>query len=262
MTVDVDPPFSSSQNFIIIKGVTYLLDLFEEYAIKATFFVPSIVAKNFPDVIKEVARKGHEIACHGLEHRPEEGTLGVNKQIYMIKTATKVIESITGIKPVGFRAPLFKANNNCWIALQKNNYIYDSSLIGFPHVGKRRICLQMKPLRVRIHNSTAEHPKSSLFELPVSTNPLLPFPLGGGWFRIFGLEWAKIGIKMNFLSQTPVVFYIHPKDIVEVRTPGLFWYNYRNTANGLRMLSKIINYVKKCKAEFLRAYDLIELFKK
>lgn len=262
MTVDVDPPFSPIQNFIIVKGVISLLDLFDQHAIKATFFVPAVVAENFPKIINEIAKRNHEIACHGLKHDPEETALNVNKQIWVIKTATEIINSVTGVKPVGYRAPLFRANKDCWKALQKNGYMYDSSLIGFPSIRKYRACLQMHPFSFKIYNSSIRVNEGfHLLELPVSTNPILPFPLGGGWLRILGLKWAKIGVKMNFLSKTPVVFYIHPKDVVAVQTPGLFWYNYRNTANGLRMLDKIIEYAKSYEAEFLTAYELVRLYK-
>ena len=259
MTVDVDPPFSSSQNFVITEGVTSLLDLFDRHGVKATFFVPAIVAANFREIINEIPNRGHEIACHGLKHNPRETTLGVNKQIRIIKTATRIIESVTGVRPIGFRAPLFRANKDCWRALQKTNYVYDSSLIGFPYIRKHRMCLQLNPIRFKVYNFIKKNENFYLLELPVSANPILPFPLGGGWFRIFGLRWAKIGVKMYFLSKTPVVFYIHPKDIIAIQTPGLFWYNYRNTALGLEMLDKVIKYTKSHKAKFLRACELIRL---
>jgi hypothetical protein len=262
MTVDVDPPFSPLQNFVIENGVISLLDLFDQHSIKATFFVPAVIAKDFPKVANEIVDGRHEIACHGLKHHPEEGILGLNEQLRIIKAATSIIESVTGIKPIGYRAPLFRVNENCWIALRNSNYVYDSSLVGVSYTRymKHVISLQMQPLCIKILNFAKTYNNAHLFELPVSINPILPLPLGGGWLRIFGLKWAKIGIKMNFLSKGLVVFYIHPKDIVAIQTPGLFWYNYKNTANGLKMLDNLIKYAKWCNAEFLRACELIKLF--
>lgn len=109
MTVDVDPPQWSIPDFIIEDGVISLLNLFDEYAVKATFFVPSVVTGKFPATIEEIVKRGHEVSCHGLKHDPLEATLDVNKEIRMIRTATETIQSTTGIRPVGFRAPFLES---------------------------------------------------------------------------------------------------------------------------------------------------------
>jgi peptidoglycan/xylan/chitin deacetylase (PgdA/CDA1 family) len=256
MTIDVDPPISSIPNFIIEDGVVFLLNLFDEYAIKATFFVPSMVAEKFPAIIEEIVKRRHEVACHGLKHDPWEATLNVNKQIRLIKNATEIIQSKTGLRPVGFRAPLFRINRNCWIALQKNGYVYDSSVVCSPFYGSYRKFFPAKPFLLPISKANKSH---SLLEIPVSTNPFLPFPLGGAWMRILGLRWSKIGVKLNFISQTPVVFYIHPKDVVP-RKYGRVWYYYRNTTNCLKMLDEIIKYAKQSGAKFLTAHALARLY--
>ena len=255
MTVDVDPPMSYIPNSIIENGVTSLLRLFDEYAIEATFFVPAVVAQKFPTIMEEIVSRGHEVSCHGLEHDPREVTLSVNKQIQVIRTATEIIESKTGFRPVGYRAALFKITRNCWIALQKNGYVYDSSVVCSPFYGTHKIFLPAKPFRLPIPKSSENH---GLLEIPVSVNPFLPFPLGGACMRIFGLRWSKIGVKSNFISKTPVVFYIHPKDVI-TRTSGRVWHSYCNTANCMKMLEEIVKYAKQSGAKFLKAHELARL---
>lgn len=256
MTVDIDPPFSSIQNPIIEKGVTSLLNLFDEHMIKVTFFIPAVVARNFSTLMEEIVERDHEIACHGLRHFPDEGILNLNEQIRLIRSATRIIECVTGTRPIGFRAPLFKVNKNCWIALLKNGYSYDSSLTFSPLHGQYKLFLNSEPFRIAVYKG--EH----LIEIPVSINPFLLSPLGGGWLRIFGSNLAKIGVKLNLLYQKSVVFYIHPKDVVALQQPGLFWYNYRNTANCLKMLNSVINYAKSNGAKFLKARELVGLYNK
>jgi peptidoglycan/xylan/chitin deacetylase (PgdA/CDA1 family) len=251
MTVDVDPPMSFIPNFIIEDGVISLLKLLDEYAVKATFFVPAVVAEKFRGIMGEIVSRGHEVSCHGLKHDPSEATMDVNKQIRMIRTATEIIQSTTGLRPLGFRAPLFRINRNCWIALQKNGYIYDSSVVCSPFYGSHRIFLPVKPFLLPVPKTNKNH---GLLEIPVSSNPFLPFPLGGGWMRIFGLKWSKLGVKLNFISNAPVVFYIHPKDVIP-RTWRV-WHSYRNTANCMKMLDQIIKYAKQNGAKFLTAYEL------
>lgn len=258
MTIDVDPPFSLSQNYIIEEGVNRLLYFFDKWRIKTTFFMPALVVQNFPEVTDKIVEYKHEIGCHGLKHNPSETTLSVNKQVRIINAATKIIESFTGIRPIGYRAPLFKCNRNCWIALQKNSYVYDSSYFCSPFFGSKQIFFHMKPFFIRRFGADGD----DLLEIPVSINPILPLPLGGGWFRIFGLSWAKIGVKINFIFKNPIVFYIHPKDIIPSEAYGLPWFYYRNNANSLAMLSKIIQYVKQNEVKFLMAYELAKILNK
>ncbi|MEM2146343.1 MAG: polysaccharide deacetylase family protein [Candidatus Jordarchaeaceae archaeon] len=254
MTVDVDPPFTPRQNYIIEQGVDHLLNLFKKYDIKATFFVPAIVAENFSEIIVEIIEQKHEVGCHGLKHDPLETTLDVNKQIQTIKTATEIIESVIGMRPIGFRAPLFKWNKSYWMALQRNSYVYDSSYVCSPLYGNTKI-LFTRPFRLPKYEPNCYE----LLEIPISVNPFFLLPLGGVWLRIFGSKWAQIGIKMNSIAHTPIVFYIHPKDVV-FKIPGLNWYYYRNVTNCVEMLERVIKCAQHSRMKFLTVSKLAEKF--
>ena len=252
MTVDVDPPFTSKQNYIIYKGIDQLLNLFSKYSIRATFFVPAIVAKEFSEVVKKIVELKHEIGCHGLKHDPMETILSINKQVRNIKKATEIIEFATGVRPIGFRAPLFKINRDCFIALQKNGYLYDSSIVNSLFYARSTIAWRSKPFCIK-NFAGEDHP---LIEIPVSVNPLLPFPIGGGWLRIFGLKWAKIGLKMNLTLRKQAMFYIHPKDLISLSGHNLPWYYYRNVPNCIKMLTEVIKYVQQNGALSITASEL------
>lgn len=259
MTVDVDPPTPSNPNTnIVSEGVLSLLKLFDKYSIKATFFVPAVVAKDFPNIMKEIVERNHEVACHGLRHDPREATLSINKELRIIKDATEIIHSVTGLKPVGFRAPLFKISEKCLRALQKYDYIYDSSIVGSPFIGNEVSISLKKQFLFSISKITEIF---SLIEIPVSLNPFSLTPLGGAYFRIFGSNWCKVGIKINLLINNFVVFYIHPRD-VDPRTRGRCWVSYRNTRNCLKKLEEIINYAQRNRVKFITAYEMAKLFKR
>src|SRR5213594_4380884 len=42
-----------------------VLALLDRHGIKATFFTPAVVAKLYPDSIKQILARGHEIGIHG-----------------------------------------------------------------------------------------------------------------------------------------------------------------------------------------------------
>jgi peptidoglycan/xylan/chitin deacetylase (PgdA/CDA1 family) len=263
MSVDVDPPFSSRHACIIKNGINALFDLFNKYAIKVTFFVPATVAVKFSEVIKRIVEQGHEIGCHGFNHSLAETMLCMDEKIQLIKNATSIIESIGGVKPIGFRAPFFKIDRDFLVALKENDYVYDSSCISFPsfyfYKYERIFFLSRKPFYFSLSEKNDEY---GLLEIPVSVNPILPFPLGAAWLRIFGSLWSKMGISMNFFLKVPVVVYVHPKDVVTYNPYGLPWYFYQNTDKCLRMLDEIIAYAKKSGAKILKACELAKIIEK
>ena len=255
MTVDVDPPPPSVPDLDIEKGTTDILQLLDKHQVPATFFVPARVALEFPELIQEIKNRGHEIACHGFKHQANEAVSGFNEQNRMIKRATEEIERISGSRPIGFRAPLFRSNAYCRAALQRNNYVYDSSFVSSPFYGNPKAHLLSKPFFLSCSNNHAE---CNLLEIPVSVNPFLPFPLGGAYLRIFGSRWAKVGIRTNSIFNAPVVFYIHPKDVI-FRTYGPSWYSYKNTTKCMKVLNDLILYGKRIEAKFMKACELAEL---
>src|SRR5260370_36607973 len=51
------------------KNTERALELLDRYQIKATFFALGWVADHFPELIRRVAERGHEIASKGYDHR-------------------------------------------------------------------------------------------------------------------------------------------------------------------------------------------------
>jgi len=99
-----------------------------------------------------------------------------------------------------------------------------------------------------------------LLEIPVSINPLIPFPFSAAWMRNLGPLWVKFGVKMNFVLGNPVVFYVHPRDVVSLpKIKDVPWHLYRNVGDStIRMLDDIISYAKSSGASFVRAIDFAQ----
>ncbi|MEM2292091.1 MAG: polysaccharide deacetylase family protein [Nitrososphaerota archaeon] len=250
MTVDVDPPPPSAPYLNIEEGLIKLLKLFKRYNVMSTFFVTATMAEKFPDLMQKIVEDKHEIACHDLDHSVRINSFRLIDLIKRIKVATELIESSSGFRPIGYRAPLFRINRKQWIALVENQYLYDSSVVRSPIYEPRYVFYPSKPFSISLCQN------KHLVEIPLSISPLLFAPIGGTYLRIFGAKWAKFSIKFLSALGLPIIFYIHPKDVV-ARTDGPKWYSYKNTAKCIYFVEEIIQYATKTGATFMRAIDLL-----
>ncbi len=82
-----------------------ILDLLDQYHIKAIFFVIGKNAEQYPEIVKEIGDRGHLIGNHSYSHASSFDISSVKEMITDIEKANQLIESITNKKPVYFRAP-------------------------------------------------------------------------------------------------------------------------------------------------------------
>jgi peptidoglycan/xylan/chitin deacetylase (PgdA/CDA1 family) len=88
-----------------------LLDLLDKYQTKAIFFMIGEKAQAHPDLVREVARRGHEIGNHTFTH-PQASfwCAGPWRTRREILRCQQVIQEITGKSPRWFRAPVGHRN--------------------------------------------------------------------------------------------------------------------------------------------------------
>lgn len=111
------------------QALPRILDLMDEYRIKATFFVPGINAENHPEVMKTFIARGHEVACHGWKHE-NIANLSKEEEKERLLMTVKAIENATGKRPVGHRTAGGELSLNTLDLLWANGFVYDSSLRG------------------------------------------------------------------------------------------------------------------------------------
>ena len=80
-----------------------LVAILEDKQVKSTFFVVGDNAAKFPDIVKLVASKGHEVALHAGEHK-DFLKLNSLELAGNIASGKKVLEELTG-KPVKYMRP-------------------------------------------------------------------------------------------------------------------------------------------------------------
>ena len=102
--------------------------LLARHDIKASFFVPAVVAKLYPDEQRTVVAEGHEIGIHGWIHeRNSELPQEAERDLQM--RAADTLEEITGTRPVGIRTPSWDFSPHTLAISREMGLLYDSSLM-------------------------------------------------------------------------------------------------------------------------------------
>ena len=95
-----------------------ILDTLDKYKVKATFFVVGLWAEKYPDMVKQMADRGHDIANHGYSHA-HMSQIPEAKIKEEILRCSEVLEKITGSKVTLFRPP-YGEYNMATIKVAKN----------------------------------------------------------------------------------------------------------------------------------------------
>jgi peptidoglycan-N-acetylglucosamine deacetylase len=78
-----------------------LLDLFAQYGVRATFAIPGVMAVEFGESVREIAKRGHEIASHGYRHE-DISRLDKEEEKKRIDLTTQILERTCGKRPLGW----------------------------------------------------------------------------------------------------------------------------------------------------------------
>jgi peptidoglycan/xylan/chitin deacetylase (PgdA/CDA1 family) len=82
-----------------------VLDILDRYAAHATFFCVGEKAARYPDLCREIVRRGHAVENHSQHHRHYFSLLGPRDFMRELQAAQSTLGRITGQRPVFFRAP-------------------------------------------------------------------------------------------------------------------------------------------------------------
>jgi len=189
-----------------------VLDLLDEVGVQATFFVVGVTAERHPRALEDVVARGHEVACHGYEHRRAfQQTPGEFRED--VARCLDVIARIGGVKPVGYRAPWFSiTRESLWAPeiLRDLGFRYDSSLYDSPFVPRRIRPVPRAPFRLGGVGDEA------MWEFPVAVwrRGRAFVPLGGGsyWRALPGAALWR-GLESVARRSASPVLYFHPYEL-------------------------------------------------
>ena len=243
----VDRRTWDSRESRVIASTEKTLDLFDRHNVRATFFFVGWVAHKFPELVREVHARGHELACHSYWHRTVY-SLSPDEFRADTKAAVRAIEDAAGTRVLGYRAPSWSITKDCLWALDilaEEGFAYDSSIYPIRHdlygiPGARRF-----PYELTCKNG------SSLKEYPPATIRLFGQNLpgaGGGYLRIFPLAYTRwMFRKYENDYRERVIVYLHPWELDpdQPRIASNWRSRLRHYSNLKRMESKLEALLKK-----------------
>jgi polysaccharide deacetylase family protein (PEP-CTERM system associated) len=196
----------------VCRNTERMLDLFDEYEIKSTFFVLGWVAERHPQLVRTIVERGHELASHGYAHRLiyDQTPRAFRDDV---RRAKEILEDAGGCAVAGYRAPSYSITPRSLWALDvliEEGHSYDASIFPIRHDRYGIPVSPREPFAI-------ERRRGALMEVPGSTVRVGPLNLpvaGGGYFRILPYQWTRWGIeRLNRQDQRPAVFYLHPWEI-------------------------------------------------
>lgn len=102
------------------EQTTTLLDILDKYQVKSTFFLVGQWVDNYPDSVKEIAARGHDIGNHSNTHA-HMSQISDTEMIDEISQCNDKIKALTGNDTTLFRAPYGEYNNAVVAAVNSLN---------------------------------------------------------------------------------------------------------------------------------------------
>jgi polysaccharide deacetylase family protein (PEP-CTERM system associated) len=188
---------------------TAILDLLDELGVQATFFMLGMTVANHPELAREIAKRGHEPACHGYAH---ERVHRQSRDEFArdVERCVELLDDTCGRRPVAYRAPAFSINRDtpwAYDVLGDLGFRCDSSQHDSPRVPRRLGGIPSQPYRLSLASGR------ELWELPVAVwrAGRVSLPIGGGsYWRLLPQSLLLRGLH-DVASKSPApVLYLHP----------------------------------------------------
>src|ERR1700756_1477310 len=154
-----------------------LLSIFDDLDVKATFFTLGWVGRKYPKLVREIADRRHEIACHSNVHRSVNAMASDEFRNDTLQSK-HLLEDVTGERVYGYRAPSFSiTRESLWAfeILAELGFNYDSSIFPIKHPNYGWPRAPRFPFTIKTNNG-------SITEFPMPTLEIggMRAPLGGG----------------------------------------------------------------------------------
>lgn len=211
ITVDTEKDIGFMDTYYgIDEGLPFVLDIFKEHNIKATFFVSGEAAIYLHKrrMLEKIVQGSHEIASHGYTHADYRAWEYARIKEDVCRSR-KVLEEYTGKTILGYRTPQFLLDEKIVKAIRECGFAYDSSLPDISGISAARTLRGVRTggsLQDAIRNS-------GLTEFPIDSIPVARIPHGLMWVNLISVAFYKM--LFAWQEKDFVVFYLHAFDVIK-----------------------------------------------
>jgi polysaccharide deacetylase family protein (PEP-CTERM system associated) len=227
------------------RNTVALLDLLDRHHTTATFFVLGWIAERSPGLVREIHRRGHEVASHGRDHQTLD-RLNAESFRAEVRQQKALLEDLIQTPILGYRAPSFSVTRRTKWSLQvllDEGYRYDSSIFPVYHDRYGIPDAPRFPHDVVLNGG-------ALREFPPSTVAVMGLPNlpigGGGYLRMYPFWLTRWGLhRINRVERQPAMVYLHPWE-VDPDQPRIHasrlsrWRHYTNLHSTTRRLECLL----------------------
>lgn len=211
--------------YVLTQGMPRLLDLYDKYGVKATFFYTGHIAQLFPDVVRMAHERGHEVGSHGLTHEVSKAfdVLSTEEQLSHLRQSKQILEDIIGEEVVSFRAPAARVDKKFPQIMKEAGFKVDSSvssqrldmMFSFGALKKLNWLTAPRHAYFAQEENIFRKGESEVLEVPISA---MGFPYIGTFMRIAPglnrftrqmLYWETLCNGRQF------VFLTHPNEFID-----------------------------------------------
>jgi polysaccharide deacetylase family protein (PEP-CTERM system associated) len=243
-----------------------VLRLLADHDVRSTFFVLGWVAEREPDLVREIAQQGHEIACHGYGHvLPMQLTPAQFRDD--VVRAKELLERIAGQEVVGYRAPSFSIDRERLAILEGCGFRYDSSHHPFGLHDRYGRLGDLGPAIAPGVYAAGE--RMVELELPVEHVGGLALPVsGGGYFRLYPAALFRSLVGRAIARRGSYMMYLHSWefDPGQPRVPGAgptrAARHYVNLSRTLPRMRQLIAMLQRRDARFMTASGFVDTIRR
>ncbi|MFC4667991.1 polysaccharide deacetylase [Seohaeicola nanhaiensis] len=110
------------------QGIPRVMEIIRRHDIRASFYVPAVVAQLYPDETRMFVAEGHEVGIHGWIHE-RNSILPADVERDLQMRSADMLEKISGARPVGIRTPSWDFSHVTLEITRDMGLAYDSSLM-------------------------------------------------------------------------------------------------------------------------------------
>ena len=111
-------------------GAPRILNVLDRYGIKAGWYIPGWIIERYPELCREIVRRGHEVGQHGYLHeKPFFLQGGVEEEEHLLLKTLDVFKKVLDVRPLGSRVPSADPSKHSMGLLKKHGFVYHSNFM-------------------------------------------------------------------------------------------------------------------------------------